>query len=138
VISTVASFPKRKGAFWIVAIYLLKNAVCKGNYLPAFTLITKTSVVEVWSRFVTGVESLAIARLGPPSRDARISRLRFLSQLRGPYVWVLRFPLNLPATEGAAVTYERSSDFPGDSLLHTGTHLHCAGGVLISVTVEDQ
>lgn len=32
----------------------------------------------------------------------------------------------------------KSSDFPGDSLLHTGTHLRCAGGVLISVTVEDQ
>ena len=40
------------------------------------------------------------------------------------------FPLNIPATEGAAVTL-RSSDFPGDSLLHTGTLLCYAGGGLV-------
>src|SRR4030095_3883518 len=44
-------------------------------------------------------------------------RLRLLSQLRGPYVWALQFPLNIPATEGAAVTCLTSSEFPGDSLL---------------------
>ena len=51
-ISTAASFPQRKGASRVVAIYLSKNAVRKGNDLAAFTLITKTSVVEVWSRIL--------------------------------------------------------------------------------------
>ena len=38
-------------------------------------------------------------------------RLRLLSQLRGPCVWTLKFPLNLPATEGAAVTCLRAVIF---------------------------
>ena len=101
----------------------------QGNNLPAFTLITKTSVVEVWPRFVTGVESPHHCPARPTVEERSNRRLRLLSQLRGPYVWALRFLLNTRYRR-CRRHLNRSSDFPGDSLLHTGTLHCCAGGVL--------
>src|SRR5687768_9313470 len=129
-ISTAASFPLWKCTSRIVAIYLSKNAVCQGNYLPAFALITKASMSMRGRAFCNRGRVPRHCPARPTSRDARISRLRLLSQLRGPYVWVLTFPLNLPATEGAAVTRIRAVIFRETRCFVQEPILACAGGGL--------